>query len=403
MTVEWEKKYSERAGTMYGSMTRKLMHLIADPEVISFGGGLPARELFPVDPIKSITNDILDQDGASVLQYGTSEGYPPLREAAAERYRRKGFAVTPEQVLITSGAQQSIDLMSKLFIDKGDAVVVGDPTFLTALQCFSLYQADCLPVPLDRNGMRVELIPRILKDRPVKFIYIMPNFQNPSGITLSLDRRKAMLEIAGQYNVPILEDDAYGELRYSGDALPALKALDTRNQVIYLGSFSKVLSPGIRVSAMIAPEPIMEKLVFAKQAADLHTGNLAQRIVFGFLQRNLLDAHIQVLIDGYRKRRDAMLRAMERYLPDEVEWIAPDGGIFLWATLPRGLDAMELFEEAVAAKVAYVPGSCYYAKGGGENNIRLNFTACDEEKIDIGIQRLAGVIKAQISPDISRP
>lgn len=392
MAVEWEKKYSERAAGIYGSMTRQLMHLIADPEVISFGGGLPAWELFPVNQIKAVIDDILDTNGPSVFQYGTSEGYPPLREAVADRYHKKGVSIAREHVLITSGAQQSIDLMGKLFIDKGDAVVVGDPTFLTALQSFSLYQAEYLTVPLDREGMRVDLLPAILEKHHVKFIYVMPNFQNPSGITLSLKRRKALLEIAGRYKVPILEDDAYGELRYSGKALPSLKAMDPENQVIYLGSFSKVLSPGIRVSAMLAPEPLMEKLVFAKQAADLHTGNLAQRIVYEFLRRDLLDSHIQVIIDSYRKRRDAMLQAMQRYMPDDVQWVVPDGGIFLWATLPMGMDAMDLFEKAVSAKVAYVPGSCYYAGGGGQNNIRLNFTACDEEKIAVGIERLANVI-----------
>jgi len=392
MTMDWEKKYCDRAGAMYGSMTRQLMHLIADPEVISFGGGLPAWEMFPVSEVKAITNAIFDGDGPAALQYGTSEGYRPLRQAVAERYKKKGFAIGPENVLITSGAQQGIDLVSKLFIDKGDVVVVGDPTFMTALQSFSLFQAEYLPVPLDGEGMRVERLPEISENHHVKFIYIMPNFQNPSGITLSLARRKRLMDIARQYKVPILEDDAYGELRYSGDAMPALKAMDTENQVIYLGSFSKVLSPGIRVSALIAPEETMEKLVFAKQAADLHTDNLAQRIVCEFIQRDLLDSHIQAIVDCYRKRRDAMLQAMDRYLPEGVRWIKPDGGIFLWATLPQGLDSTALFEKAVKAKVAYVPGSCYYAKGGGDSDIRLNFSACDEEKIEIGIQRLADVI-----------
>jgi 2-aminoadipate transaminase len=392
MAMDWEKKYCERASAMYGSMTRQLMHLIADPEVISFGGGLPAWDLFPVDSVKAITNAIFEGDGPAALQYGTSEGYLPLRQAVAERYREKGFAIGPENVLITSGAQQGIDLMSKLFIDKGDVVVVGDPTFLTALQSFSLFQAEYLSAPLDEEGMQVERLPEILEKHNVKFIYVMPNFQNPSGITLSLERRKRLMDMARQYRVPILEDDAYGELRYSGEALPALKAMDTENQVIYLGSFSKVLSPGIRVSALIAPEETMEKLVFAKQAADLHTDNLAQRIVCEFIERDLLDSHIRVIISCYRKRRDAMLKAMDRYLPKGVRWIKPDGGIFLWATLPRGLDSMALFEKAVKAKVAYVPGSCYYAKGGGEGDIRLNFTACDEEKIETGIRRLAEVI-----------
>jgi 2-aminoadipate transaminase len=392
MTFEWEMKYCERASCMYGSMTRRLMHLVADPEVISFGGGLPAWELFPIEQVKEVTISILDSDGPAALQYGTSEGYKPLRQAVADRYRKRGFDITEDNVLITCGSQQGIDLVSKLFLDKGAIVVVGDPTFLTALQAFSLFQAQCLTVPLDEEGMRVDLLPGILEKNDVKFIYVMPNFQNPSGVTLSLERRRRLVKTAQQYRVPILEDDAYGELCYSGEALPALKALDKGQQVIYLGSFSKVLSPGLRVSALIAPDGVMEKLVFAKQAADLHTDNLAQRIACEFLRRNLLDPHIQVIINSYRKRRDAMLQAMERYFPAGVSWTKPDGGIFLWVTLPQGMDAMELFEKAVQAKVAYVPGSCYYANGGGDNNMRLNFSACNEEKIELGMQRLARVI-----------
>jgi DNA-binding transcriptional MocR family regulator len=392
MTFEWEMKYCERASCMYGSMTRQLMHLIADPEVISFGGGLPAWELFPVEQVKEVTNYILDSDGPAALQYGTSEGYKPLRQAVAERYRKKGFDITEDNVLITCGSQQGIDLVSKLFLDKGATLVVGDPTFLMALQTFSLFQAECLTVPLDEEGMRVGLLPEILEQNDVKFIYVMPNFQNPSGVTLSLERRKRLVEIAQRYGVPILEDDAYGELRYSGEALPALKVLDKGQQVIYLGSFSKVLSPGLRVSALVAPDGVMEKLVFAKQAADLHTDNLAQRIVYEFLCRDLLDPHIQVIINSYRKRRDAMLQAMERYFRAGVSWTKPDGGIFLWVTLPQGMDAMGLFEKAIQAKVAYVPGSCYYANGGGDNSMRVNFSACDEGKIEVGIQRLAKVI-----------
>lgn len=392
MTFEWEMKYCERASCIYGSMTRQLMHVIADPEVISFGGGLPASELFPVEQVKEITNYILDSDGPAVLQYGTSEGYKPLRQSIAKKYMKKVFDITEDNVLITCGSQQGIDLVSKLFLDKGANIVVGDPTFLTALQTFSLFQAQCLTVPLDEGGMRVDLLPEILEKNDVKFIYVMPNFQNPSGVTLSLERRKELVEIAQKYGVPILEDDAYGELRYSEEALPALRTLDKGQQVIYLSSFSKVLSPGLRVSALIAPDRVMEKLVFAKQAADLHTDNLAQRIVHEFLRRNLLDSHIQVIINSYQKRRDAMLQAMEKYFPPDISWTKPDGGIFLWVTLPQGMDAMDLFEKAVQAGVAYVPGSCYYANGGGDNNMRINFSACDEERIEVGIQRLAKVI-----------
>jgi 2-aminoadipate transaminase len=392
VAFDWETKYCERVSGMYGSMTRQLMHLTYDPEVISLGGGLPAWDLFPVETVREVVDQILDSDGPATLQYGTSEGYEPLRLAVAERYRKRGFDVTKDNVLITCGSQQGIDLVSKLFLDKGSSVLVEDPTFLTALQAFSLFQARCLTIPIDEDGMRVDLLPEILKNDDIKFIYVMPNFQNPSGVTLSLARRKELLKVAQRCGVPILEDDAYGELRYGGEVLPALKELDEAEQVIYLSSFSKVLSPGLRVSALIAPDAVMEKLVFAKQAADLHTDNLAQRIAHGFLVRNLLDPHIQVIIESYRKRRDAMLQAMDRHFPAKVTWTKPDGGIFLWVTLPQGMDAMDLFQQAVQAKVAYVPGSCYYANGGGDNKMRLNFSACEEEKIELGIARLAKVI-----------
>lgn len=373
-------------------MTRKLMHLIADPEIISFGGGLPAWEMLPVDQVKEITESVLTKHGAAPLQYGTSEGYMPLRQAIADRYKRKGFDIGIENVLITSGAQQGIDLVSKLFIDKGEKIIVGDPTFLTALQTFSLFQADFVPVPLDQDGMQVDLLPDLLASHTIKFIYVMPSYQNPSGATLSLERRKRLIEIANKYQVPILEDDAYGELCYSGEKLPALKSMDTQGLVIYLGSFSKVLSPGIRVSALIADESLMEKLVFAKQAADLHSDNLAQYITFEFMQRGWLDPHIEKIIALYRNRRDAMTRAMQRHLPADVSWHTPDGGLFLWPTLPEGIDASMLFEKAVRKKVAYVPGGCYHAKGGGESKLRLNFSACNEEKIELGIQRLSEAI-----------
>jgi 2-aminoadipate transaminase len=392
MPFDWETKYCDRVSHMYGSVTRQLMHLTADPDVISFGGGLPAWDLFPVETVKEIVTRILDSDGPAALQYGTSEGYEPLRLAVARRYAQRGFQIDKDNVLITSGSQQGIDLVSKLFLDEGSKVLVEDPTFLTALQAFSLFQATCLSVPIDEDGMRVDLLPGVLESHDVKFIYVMPNFQNPSGVRLSLERRQQLLEVTQRYGVPILEDDAYGELGYGREVIPSLKQLDLGEQVIYLGSFSKVLSPGLRVSALIAPDAVMEKLVFAKQAADLHTDNLAQRIVYEFLERDLLDPHIQVIINSYRKRRDAMLQAMDRHFPAEVTWTRPDGGIFLWVTLPEAVDAAGLFERAVRAKVAYVPGSNYYANGGGENKMRLNFSACDEREIELGIERLGRVI-----------
>jgi 2-aminoadipate transaminase len=316
-----------------------------------------------------------------------------------------------ENVIIDTGSMQGIDLAGKLMLDPGDTVVLGDPTFLTALQAFSFYRAKYLTVPLDDEGMQVDLLPEILETNSPKFIYIMPTFQNPTGRTLSLERRQRLVEIASHYRVPIVEDDAYGELRYDGDPLPTLKSLDKEGIVIYLGSFSKTLSPGLRVGFIIAPTALMEKLVFAKQAADLHTSLLPQRIACEFLSRDLLDPHIKTIIRNYRQRRDAMLEALDQHFPDDtisrISWTRPEGGIFLWVTLPAGMDAGQLFEQAVAEKVVYVPGSNYFANGGGEGTMRLNFSAYDEETITLGIKRLARVIRRRqhkaALPGIGKP
>jgi DNA-binding transcriptional MocR family regulator len=393
MTVDWQKKLSRRAGGLYGSMTRKLMHVMSDPEVISFGGGLPAWDLFPVEQVREVANHVLSIDGPATLQYSTSEGYGPLREEITKRYRARGFDISVDHVVIDTGSMQGIDLTAKLLLDEGDTVVVGDPTFLTALQAFSFYQANYITLPLDDQGMQVDKLPRVLESHDVKLIYVMPTFQNPSGRTLSLERRRQLLDTASRYGVPILEDDAYGDLRYDGEPLPTLKALDKEESVIYLGSFSKTLSPGLRVGFVIGPAAIMEQLIFAKQAADLHTSVLPQRIAHEFLQQDLLDPHVSKMIQSYRQRRDAMLNAMERFFPAHVCWTRPEGGIFLWVTLPGDMDAGRMFDRAVAEKVVYVPGANYFANGGGKNTMRLNFSAYGEEIISEGIHRLAHVIQ----------
>jgi DNA-binding transcriptional MocR family regulator len=392
MKVDWQRAFSLRAAGLYGSMTRRLMHVMSDPEIISFGGGLPAWDLFPVEKVRQVADLVLRTDGPAVLQYSTSEGYLPLRELITERYRSRGFEMDVDNVIIDTGSMQGIDLMAKLLLDEGDTVLVGEPTFLTALQAFSFYRVNYLSLPLDEEGMQVDKLPALLDRHAVKLIYVMPNFQNPSGRTLSLERRLKLVDVAAHYGVPILEDDAYGELRYDGEPLPTLKALDKDESVVYLGSFSKSLSPGLRVGFIVAPTPIMEKLVYAKQAADLHTSVLPQRIVHEFLRQDLLDPHVQTMIKSYRRRRDAMLAAMERSFPGGVCWSHPQGGIFLWVTLPVDMDAAKLFDRALAEKVVYVPGANYFANGGGENSMRLNYSAYGEEMITEGVERLARVI-----------
>lgn len=393
IAVDWQAKLASRTEALYGSMTRKLMDVLGDPEIISFGGGLPAWDLFPLDAIREVTDELLRTDGARTLQYSTSEGFRPLRDEVTKRYRARGFDISLDNVLIGTGSMQGIDLLGKLFLEEGDAVVLGDPTFLTALQAFTLYRPRFQTVPVDEAGMRVELLPGILESHHVKLIYIMPTFQNPTGRTLSLERRYQLLEIAAQYGVPIVEDDAYGELRFEGEPLPPLKALDTHDLVIHLSSFSKTLSPGLRVGVIFAPDAIVEKLVFAKQIADLHTSVLPQRIVHEFLRRDWLDPHIEHIVAAYRSRRDAMLAALTQHMPSATSWSRPEGGIFLWVTLPEGMDADAMLDEAIAAKVMFVPGAGYYAGGGGTNALRLNFSACAEERIHVGIERLAKVIQ----------
>jgi len=392
-SIDWQKKLAARTHGLYGSMTRKLMSVLNDPEIISFGGGLPAWDLFPLDEIRQVADELLRTDGPLTLQYSTSEGFLPLREEVAKRYRARGLDVTVDHVLIDTGTMQGIDLLGKLFLEEGDQVVLGDPTFLTALQSFTLYQAGFLPVALDDDGMKVDRLPAILEAHEVKFLYVMPTFQNPTGRSLSLERRKQLLEIAGRYGVPVVEDDAYGEIRLGGDPLPTLKELDTQDSVIYLSSFSKTLSPGLRVGFILAPAAIMEKLVFAKQTADLHTSLLPQRMVHEFLRRDWLDPHIRVLVKSYRKRRNAMLDAMAEHFPPGVSWSRPEGGLFCWVSLPEHMDADAMLDAALAEKVMYVPGSCYFAGGGGTNCMRLNYSAYTEERIRVGIERLDRVIE----------
>jgi 2-aminoadipate transaminase len=370
------------------------MNVLEDREILSLGGGLPAWDLFPLEEIREVVDFVLSTDGPAALQYGTSEGYRPLREAIAERWRGRELSLDADDVLIDTGSMQALDLLGKLLLDPGDAVVVCEPTFLTALQCFRFFGARFLTVPVDEEGMQVERLPEVLAKNAVKFLYVMPTFQNPTGVTLSLPRRKKLLEIAARFGVPVIEDDSYGELRYEGQDLASLKALDREGIVTYLASFSKTLSPGLRLGFIAAPKPIQEKLLFAKQASDLHSPLLSQRIAHEFLRRGLLDPHIQRLVAAYRNRRDSMLKALEAHFPSGVRWSRPQGGFFLWVSLPAGMDAGQLLGEAIRQKVMFVPGAAFYANGGGENSLRLNFSSYDEKKLSLGIERLSRAVRA---------
>ncbi|HEX9092088.1 MAG TPA: PLP-dependent aminotransferase family protein [Anaerolineales bacterium] len=390
---------------MKSSAIRELLKLTEDPEVISFAGGLPAPDVFPVEEFTSACDKVLKDFGAQALQYGSTEGYTPLREMIARHTSRYGISITLDNILITSGSQQALDLIGKVFINPGDRILVEDPTYLGALQAWNAYGAEYVTVPMDEDGMITSELESALRSG-VKFIYVLPNFQNPTGATLSLPRRQELIEIADRYGVPIIEDDPYGQLRYEGENLPSIVSMDNefrrngsneyRGNVIYLSTFSKILAPGLRLAWVIAPTQVIRKLAQAKQGADLHTATFNQIVAFEVARGGFLDRHIWLIRRVYGERRNIMLDAMEELFPPGVQWTKPKGGLFLWGMLPKGMDTTEMFKVAVERKVAFVPGTSFYALGGGENTMRLNFSYSSPDQIQIGIERLGNLLKEMI-------
>lgn len=404
MQTPWDFRYAQRTQRMKASAIRELLKLTEQPDVISFAGGLPAPEVFPVEEFRRACNYVLDHQGAQALQYGTTDGYIPLREMIARHTNRLGIGVSIDNILITSGSQQALDLLGKIFINHGDRILVENPTYLGAIQAWNAYGADYIPVALDDEGMDTRVLEEALRKGP-KFIYVLPNFQNPTGSTLTLERRKQLIKLADQYGVPIIEDDPYGQLRYEGDDLPAVELLDSQmrdktnaytGNVIYLSTFSKILAPGIRLAWVIAPTEVINKLVLAKQGADLHTSTFNQIVAHEVGQHGYLDRHVKLIQDTYRERRNVMLESLEEHMPNGVTWTNPQGGLFLWVTLPEQLNTFDMFKDAVIEKVAYVPGENFFACGGGENTMRLNFSCTRPELINEGIGRLGKVIKAKM-------
>lgn len=401
MKTLWADRYAQRTQRIQSSAIRELLKLTEQPDVISFAGGLPAPEVFPVKEFQEACQKVLTEHGPQALQYSTTEGYRPLREMIARHTARYGIVVGPENILITSGSQQALDLIGKVFINPGDRVLVEKPTYLGALQAWNTYQAEYVTVPLDDDGMQTERLEDALRVGP-KFLYVLPNFHNPAGVTLSLERRKRLIELADHYGVPIIEDDPYGQLRYEGDHLPSLVVLDNEFQrhngapysgnVIYLSTFSKTLAPGLRLGWIIAPVAVIQKLVQAKQGADLHTSTFTQMVAYEVARGGFLDKHVRFIRQVYRERRDAMLAALERYFPEGVRWTRPQGGLFLWVILPEHLDAADVLKEAIKEKVAFVPGGPFHPDGSGKNTMRLNFSYMSPEKIEEGIKRLGRVL-----------
>jgi 2-aminoadipate transaminase len=370
------------------------------PDIISFAGGMPHPLSFPLSEINEVAKEVIEREGRSAFQYGPSEGYWELREFISQWIAQDGIKAHPEDILITDGAQQALDLLGKIFVDPGDPLILEAPSYVGALNAFLSYQADIIGVPVDDDGLQVELLPQVLseleaKGRRPKFLYAIPNFQNPAGVTLSLERRKRLVEIVGDHDILLVEDDAYGHLRFEGKSLPTLKSMN--EEIIYVSTFSKIFSPGIRVGWLTAPHAIVEKLCPGKEAVNLCPSPFTQRLLLAYLKRNDIKQHVKKIISLYRERRDAMLSALEEFFPEEARWTRPRGGLFIWATLPSYIDTTELLAEAISeAKVAFVPGQAFFAKGRGAESMRLNFSYPDKEAIHEGIKRLSKVIKKQM-------
>lgn len=391
--------FARRIPGMGASVIREILKVAERPDVISFAGGLPAPELFPVEELARAHAEVFAEEGAQACQYSTSEGWGPLREWVAARMRQRGIAdAAAGRVLVTSGSQQGIDLVAKIFLDPGDAVVVENPCYLAALQVFRGFEAEVVSVGSDDEGMRVDEVERAIAGaaRPPKLIYVVSQFHNPKGTTLSPERRRRLVEVSRRYQVPIVEDDPYGELRYRGEPVPPLAALDEEGLVIYLSTFSKTLSPGMRVGWTHSSEEVFGALVRAKQAADLHTNTIQQRAAARLLATFDFDGHVERVRAVYGERRNAMLASLEEHFPAGARWTRPDGGLFLWVELPEGVDAGELFERAIRERVAYVPGGPFFADDPRPNFMRLNFSNCSPEVIEEGIRRLGDILKSAV-------
>ena len=385
--------FATRMNTIPKSFIREILKVTENPEVISFAGGLPNPRFFPVEEIAKAASHVLGGADVSALQYSTTEGYQPLREYIAQRYmKKKGLAVSADEILITNGSQQGLDLIGKVFIGKGDKVAIERPAYLGAIQAFSVYEPQFHPVPLLEDGVDIDRLKSVLDGNRVKLFHTVINFQNPSGISYSQSRREELAELFAKYDTIVIEDDPYGELRFAGEMPRSMRSwLDGR--AVLLGSFSKTIAPGLRLGWICAKRQIMDKLVIAKQASDLHSNPLTQRIVHRYLMDNDVNKHIATIIVAYRKQRDVMVAAIEESFPSEVSFTRPEGGMFLWVTLPEQLSALELFNLAVEEKVAFVPGTPFFVDGGGKNNMRLNFSNSDQDRINEGIRRLGKIMK----------
>ncbi len=389
--LQWN--FSERAKGMQASFIREILKVTQQPEITSFAGGLPSPATFPVDIMKAAFDKVLSTNGKVALQYGPTDGYMPLRQWIADSLSQNGAKISPEQVLMVSGSQQALDLIGKVLIDEGSKVLVETPSYLGALQAFSVYRPDFHSVPSDEHGLIPSSLDAIADG--ARLLYALPNFQNPTGRSLSVERRLELVETCARLNLPLIEDDPYGALSYTGQPSPKMIAMNPEG-VIYMGSFSKVLTPGIRLGYVVAPLPMVRRLELAKQAADLHTAQLTQMVVHEVVKDGFLDQHIPTIRELYGNQCKAMLDAMDQHFPKEATWTKPDGGMFIWVELPKHINAMELLDEAIKNKIAFVPGAPFYANEPATNTLRLSFVTVPPERIHAGIEVLGKLIKARM-------
>ncbi|MHC4436895.1 MAG: aminotransferase-like domain-containing protein [Planctomycetota bacterium] len=392
-----KKLFADRMATTHKSFIREILKITQDSNVISFAGGLPNPKLFPVNEFADACLKVLQQDGENVLQYSTTEGYLPLREYIAERYFvKRGLQASPDEILITNGSQQCLDLLGKVFLNKGDRIIIERPGYLGAIQAFGIFEPEFVPIPLLDDGIDIDLFEKELGACKTKLFHTVINFQNPSGVTYSRQKREKIAEIVRNQDIVLVEDNPYGELRFMGEDLPSMKNY-LPDSTIVLGSFSKVVTPGLRLGWICAAPDVMDKIVIAKQSSDLHSNYLSQRAVYQYLVDNDLDEHILKIREVYKKQRDSMVSMIEEHFPEEVKCTKPQGGMFLWVTLPENISSLNLFKQATKENIAFVPGRAFYVDGGGDNTLRLNFSNSDEEKIEEGIKRLAKVIKRMLA------
>ena len=389
--IQWQ--FSERAAQLQSSFIREILKITQRPDIISFAGGLPSPATFPVERMKAAYDKVLSEAGKVALQYGPTDGYAPLREWIANSLSTEGSTILPEQILMTSGSQQALDLLGKVLVDEGSRVLVETPSYLGALQAFSVYRPEFKSVDTDEHGLVPSSIDAVAKG--ARMLYSLPNFQNPTGRSLSLERRRELVETCARLVIPLIEDDPYGSLSYRGEPMPKMVAMNP-DGVIYMGSFSKVLTPGIRLGYVCAPLPLVRRLELAKQAADLHTAQLTQMVVHEVVKDGFLDEHIPTIRKLYSDQCQCMLDAMKEHFPTSVSWTEPEGGMFIWVTLPQQIDAMKLLEQSLAAKVAFVPGAPFYANDPASNTLRLSFVTVPPERIREGITILGKLIAGML-------